>query len=821
MAKFTAYSSAVITDYSDVGHLNFHLTSNMPSLVIYDTDQNTFTPNWATTNLIITPVVTYNGSSVDLTSTGLQVLFTRQEGSGTATTLATGETVTGNKLVVSDNKLKDVTSKILTYICDITYTDPDTNVPLSGQATLSYCLQEATPQIKDASISGETAFLYDTNRSLVGSNTIVLTAILKNVSVQQWQYKNADGTFVAFPTTNNASITGTTLNVLATESDIWINDKTATIKLVTNDAGAYDIHTIVKIYDGAAGTDTISAVLTNEDHLVPVDSDGNIRSWVGADTTIKIYEGGADVTSEWTITVNKGTGLEGTYNAATFTFTPSGLTTDTSYAEFVCSKDGYADIVKRYTLTKQYAGADGADAVIYEVVPDVYALGLSQAGVFTPTAVTFSAYTKIGSAEVKTSYAGRFIISESTDGSTFEAKYTSSTDESTKAYTPSSNTIKAIKCILYSSGSTTTQLDAQTVIITKEGKDGEAGDNGTDGISFVTGNDSEVIPCDTTGNALVAKDISIPFTAYKGITRAACTCTVGTLPTGVTVKSNTAGTASAAGLLVLTVTQSATFGNSSLMSGDITLTLTSNGVSAEKKFTWAKNNEAQAGQNAVLLQIFSDNGDTIHNGEGSITLQTVLMSGSLEVTPSAFEWAKYVDGEYQILEGETSSTLIVTADMIDSTSWFRCIATYGQTKYTAYMTIFDQSDPVLSYTFATVAEFKNGQGCGAVYTRVYRNGTELDPIKSLVFSETAPESATAGDYYYHLDSTEKTCILKKYSGTEWTTSTDKDELTYSYYRVNGKGAELDTSAPYKTDRCFYVDPSIIEGQMQFRCKVEG
>lgn len=821
MAKFTAYSSAVITDYSDVGHLNFHLTSNMPSLVIYDTDQNTFTPNWVTTNLIITPVVTYNGTSVALSSSGLQTVFTRQEGSGTATALTTGETVTGNKLIVSDNKLKDVTSKLLTYICDLTYTDPDTNVPLSGQATLTYCLQEATPQIKDASIAGETAFLYDTNRSLIGSDTIVLTANLKNVSVQQWQYKKADGTFAAFPTTNNASINGTTLNVVATEKDIWINDKTATIKLVTNDTGSYDIHTIVKIYDGAAGTDTISAVLTNEDHLVPVDSEGNVRSWVGADTTIKIYEGGADVTSEWTVTVNKGTGLSGTYNASTHTFTPSGLTADTSYAEFVCTKDGYADIIKRYTLTKQYAGADGADAVIYEVVPDVYALGLSQAGVFTPTAVTFTAYTKSGSAEVKTNYAGRFIISESTDGSTFETKYTSSTDESTKAYTPSSNTIKAIKCILYSSGSTTTQLDSQTVIVTKEGKDGEAGENGTDGISFVTGNDSEVIPCDTTGNVLLAKDISIPFTAYKGITRAACTCTVGTLPTGVTVKSNTAGTANAAGLLVLTVAKGATFGNSTLMSGDITLTLTSNGVSTEKKFTWAKNNEAQAGQNAVLLQIFSDNGDTIRNGEGSITMETVLTSGSLEVTPTAFEWSQYVDGEYQILSGETSSALTVTADMIDATSWFRCVATYNGVKYTAYMTIFDQSDPVISYTFSTVAEFKNGQGCGAVYTRVYRNGVELDPIKSLVFSENEPESATAGDFFYQLDSTKKTCILKKYSGTAWETATETDELSYSYYRVNAKGAELDTSAPYKTDRCFYVDPSIIEGQMQFRCKVEG
>ena len=53
-------------------------------------------------------------------------------------------------------------------------------------------------------------------------------------------------------------------------------------------------------------------------------------------------------------------------------------------------------------------------------------------------------------------------------------------------------------------------------------------------------------------------DEPIPFMGYLGINQTACSCTVGTLPSGVTVKSNTAATASKAGSVVLTFAANAT-----------------------------------------------------------------------------------------------------------------------------------------------------------------------------------------------------------------------------------------------------------------------
>lgn len=162
--------------------------------------------------------------------------------------------------------------------------------------------------------------------------------------------------------------------------------------------------------------------------------------------------------------------------------------------------------------------------------------------------------------------------------------------------------------------------------------------------------------------------------------------------------------------------------------------------------------------------------------------------------------------------------------MVTDYAFFKVKAWYPTTSgnpYEGYITVDDETDPYVAYTFATVQEFKNSQGFGAIYTRVYQNGVEVDPIKSTTFSDTAPISPSTGDYYYHLNSTNKTCVLKKYNGSSWVnaTSADNDTFTYNYYRQNAQGDSLDTTTPYKNTRCFYVDPSIINGRMQFICEV--
>jgi len=823
-----AFSSVSVIDFTDVGNIQLYLTSNQPTTVIYDpntTGTAAYNPNWASSpNLVVTPVIAYNGQNLSLTATGLTISFTRKVGSGTATALTTGETVSSGVLTVSANKLS-TSDNLLTYICSVTYQDPDTGVPLTTEATMSYTLLSMATELKWCEITGENVFLYDSDRNIVGSDTIVLTSTVSNVSISQWQYKNSQGNFVAFPTTYNQSIAGTTLTVKA--NDVVFVDRTATIKLVTSDNDIYDIHVVTKIYDGAAGTDTVSAVLTNENHYLPCSSNGTVLTWNGATSTIHIYEAGVDETGSWTINTTLGSGLSGSYNSSTHTFTPSALTTESSYVDFVCTKTGFSTITKRFTLTKVQQGADGQSPVVYQCESSDLVINLDESGNYTPSTVTFYAYAIQGESVNKSAYPGRFKIYKSSDGTTFTSIYTSSSDESSHELQSIPSDITMIKCELYEAGGVTNLIDSQSVVITKDGADGDDGAPGLHGISMGLGNYQDVIPCTTSGVASAQKTINIPFYAYAGISRIPVTATVGTLPSGVTVpqNGNTPGTASANGLLTLNVASGATFGNANTLSGEITITLqatyNSQTQSLEQKFTWTKSKQAANGESSVILQLYSADGGVIRNSTGSTTLTALLTAGTGDVTSQAtYVWKQYSNGSYGTISGETSSSLVVTANMVTDLAFFKCEATYGgrAEPYIAFFTVDDITDPYMAYTFATVQEFKNSQGCGAIYTRLYQNGTEVDPLLSTTFSTSAPTSPSTNDYYYHLDTSLKTCTLKKYNGSSWATATENYLNQYNYYRIDKDGNSLDTT-PYKTTRTFYVDPSMINGRMQFICEV--
>src|SRR5699024_9388973 len=99
---------------------------------------------------------------------------------------------------------------------------------------------------------------------------------------------------------------------------------------------------------------------------------------------------------------------------------------------------------------------------------------------------------------------------------------------------------------------------------------------------------TQSIACTSAGKTAAASTISIPFTGYVSITQTACTCAVGTLPTGITLKTNTAATATAAGLIELSVAASSNLGADATLTGNINLTFTISGKTATKVFTWTK-----------------------------------------------------------------------------------------------------------------------------------------------------------------------------------------------------------------------------------------
>ena len=109
-------------DLTDSRVLNVNIACNLPTTQIHDTSNNTYTPNWSTTPLQLTPQIYLGSTELKAGDTGLTVKWQRQEGTDEPSILVTGEVASSsNVLTVSQNKLSTSASGFITYICTVTY----------------------------------------------------------------------------------------------------------------------------------------------------------------------------------------------------------------------------------------------------------------------------------------------------------------------------------------------------------------------------------------------------------------------------------------------------------------------------------------------------------------------------------------------------------------------------------------------------------------------------------------------------------------------------------------------------------------------------
>jgi len=293
-----ATGSKTIIDLSDGKSLSVYLGANQPRTQIHDVNGDTYSPNWTTTagKLVITPVVYANQTAIALNNNALTITWKRKEGSGSETALATGETVSGNVLTVTQNKLASITSGLLTYIAYVAYADPDTGLTINATADISFALISTGENAKSAWISGEQVFKY-TAAGAVSPAQITLTANLQNATMGKWQYKNSSGTWTDYPTTaDNANITSPTLVVKPTHT-IWVGE-TATLRITTSDASIGDTTSIYKVQDGTpggAGQNASVVFLTNENITFAATKDGKIAA-VTKSCNVVAYTGATKVT---------------------------------------------------------------------------------------------------------------------------------------------------------------------------------------------------------------------------------------------------------------------------------------------------------------------------------------------------------------------------------------------------------------------------------------------------------------------------------------------------------------------------------------------
>lgn len=130
-------------------------------------------------------------------------------------------------------------------------------------------------------------------------------------------------------------------------------------------------------------------------------------------------------------------------------------------------------------------GDKGDSATSYWVTPSVNTIQISATKVLNPTTVTFTGYSKTGTANAGL-YAGRFNMLTSVDGIVYSSIYSSSANQSAYTYTVPAD-VKFIKARMYQAGSNSILVDEVTIPIIESAEDLEIG-----GRNYFKNSDREV-----------------------------------------------------------------------------------------------------------------------------------------------------------------------------------------------------------------------------------------------------------------------------------------------------------------------------------------
>lgn len=815
-----AYGQITIVDISDLGQLSVYPTSNQPYSVIYDPNasgDNQYNPNWSENNLVLTPVIYYGNTQITASNS---IVKWYKDNSTTAIT--SGANANGTLTIADKSVLSPTGAKLVSYTCKVTYSPEGTGATLHAEGKITFSLIEQPTTVKSINITGSTLFLYNGNKELQSPATITLKANPQNCSIANWYYyKNGTKTTI--------SQTNTTLNVAASNTTYFpSNTNSCTFGVQSNVSDIYDEITLIKVYDGAAGDSAVVAVLSNESQTISFKKDGSAvdGAYTDAYTVLTVYDGNDDVTGSCTITPTPDSTITGSWDTSTHKYTVTQITASGK----VSFKIEYSDpttkndktLYKTFSLVMTQPGADGDDAVSYS-------MGLSSLAVskriaddgtisYSPDKITLNGYKKIGSQDRK-DYACRFTVS--VNGGAESSL--NGTDASSQVYSTNKD-FTSLVFRMYAAGGTTTLLDTQTVVQTSDGKKGATGADGVGGVITGLGNSSDQLACSSSGAPKAQQEFQIPFYALQGITAVNVKASTSwTVPSGVTL-SGLDSNVNGQGTLILTVKTTANLGNTTII--PITLTATvkdqtgaNKTVAATHNYSLTKSLQGNAGASAVTLQAYAQGGGVFVNKQGTETLKAVLTTGTTTVADSnvSYKWAKWDGSSYEDIDNETSSTLDVEAESVSSFASYKVTATYPKTggkNYVAYVSILDKSDPLQVYMFSTVGEkLVNSQGRGVAYARVYQNGQEIDSVEGWYFSATAPAQPATNAIW--VDYSGATVVVKKYSGSTWSTYTPSYECDYKWTLTNSANAQLSTSS----SRFMLITSKVVEGKTNFNLTV--
>ena len=855
----TSYGTITIVDLTDVGQYSVYPYANSSNTQIYSQENLSYSPDWTvqdptthkyTNALKITPVITYAGE--DKTTESLVKWYLKGTGDSSDTLITTIPAGTADKRLIITSNLTDVSYR--TYIVVANYTSATgANVEARGEISFNKLIQTSTS--KGVQITGTNVFKYQTGQTNPTETSIVLTPTPQGevgFPTNAWEYYDGSD----WASTNNIrglteNSTSHTLTVEHT-SAAFINGGDiakfrVTVNALYNSETRNDIFTITKLRDGAAGGSLIQIDLSNDDQMVPIDSQGEAQwSSIGnlAGTQIKVFKGNEDITSNlgsgnnikvYLTNVNaktvKNFGLSTQEDGVnlTPTSTQSGYTMQlatgfnaviaTGFTEespgvdytsgsirFILTYDGIS-YTKIFSLIGVSAGKDGETPIIYSLsfsdavkrINNAAQGATSDSWSYYPETLTVTA----NSTDSTNVYAGAIWYKRKGD-----ANWTRLTQNGTANITVANSLTVDKSPVLFrlttaTASNCTEYLDQESIVITSDGSVGKKGDQGEEGVSalnVILTNENQSIRV-TSDYKTIAQTLTTKYQGYVGTTATAFSFSGATLDDGASVPSGLFGSITA-NQGIISIPINGNINVASYLQGSITLSFTytdeaQSQTTLSKKFTFDMN---PRGENATTLQLLPSGATYFKNKQpaAGIVVTPKLNNGS-DISASNYDvsWTNATTGASL----GTGSTLTVLPNMVTGVLSILCTVTYPKTNgknYTQYISFTDYDDPLQVQLICTLGEtIVNSIGEGVIYALTTQAGNQqaLDYVMPGVMVDSDLTGHTESQLFFLTKSNNAVTgiTLKNKSGVNPGIYTDAtpSTLTYAWNFRDIEGNPLD------------------------------
>lgn len=199
-------------------------------------------------------------------------------------------------------------------------------------------------------------FASDNVTAVPTSQTITFTLVLNNLSgTATWVATKYDA--------NGTSLGAATLGGTGNTRTLTVaNFGTAHHLVITATIGSHtDTATLIRLYPGANGQTPVQADLDNDAHTFPADSSGQVTTYAGGSSRMKVYLGLADDSANWTYTKVASTGVTATLGTGAdknlCTVTAMTTAVDSGYVDITATRAGYPTQMRRFSISKAKSAA--------------------------------------------------------------------------------------------------------------------------------------------------------------------------------------------------------------------------------------------------------------------------------------------------------------------------------------------------------------------------------------------------------------------------------------------------------------------------------